>query len=86
MKYRLAGLASLNEKGKRPYNEDMLFPHPDRISIDDRMFMVCDGVGGNAGGGRASQLVCQHFSHFLLEQSYSLFLHIHLISENSHLA
>lgn len=55
----------LNEIGKRSNNEDCIFPS--NPSIDDKLFIVCDGVGGQAKGEIASKLVCEFFPKYFLE-------------------
>ncbi|MGB8375978.1 MAG: protein phosphatase 2C domain-containing protein [Salegentibacter sp.] len=57
----------LNEVGKRSNNEDAVYP--DTPSLQDHLFMVCDGVGGQNKGEVASRLTCSFFSEFLLKAS-----------------
>lgn len=42
----------INKKGKNSVNEDSI------ISIPGKLYLVCDGVGGNGNGLLASQLLC----------------------------
>lgn len=56
---------SLWEKGKRPKNEDSVYPHTTPITSGDKTFLVCDGVGGAAKGEVASQLVANTFGEVL---------------------
>ena len=49
----------IHERGMREKNEDMLFPWPGKASENDRLFVVCDGVGGSAYGEKASYLACE---------------------------
>ena len=49
----------LNELGRRDNLEDCIFPKVAEISKEDRVFLVCDGVGGEAGGEIASSIVCE---------------------------
>ena len=51
----------LNEQGKRDYSEDCIFPASELSDKNNRLFMVCDGVGGSARGDMASQMVCTFF-------------------------
>ena len=51
-----------NEIGKRLNQEDSVYPiHP---SNDDKIFMVCDGIGGHEHGEVASKVVCDSISSF----------------------
>lgn len=54
----------LNEIGGRTQNEDSVWPLKDAASPHDRLFMVCDGVGGSNYGEVASSLTCEGFGHF----------------------
>lgn len=54
---------TLNELGERKNNEDTIYPNfPEK---DSTVFLVCDGVGGQAKGEIASQLICKHFPVFI---------------------
>ena len=55
----------LNEIGGRSNNEDSIYPA--KPSRQDRLFMVCDGVGGQSKGEVASALTCTYFSEFCLK-------------------
>lgn len=50
-----------HEQGKRQRQEDAISPSLNNISPRSPFFMVCDGVGGAAGGADASQSVCHSF-------------------------
>jgi len=52
--------AVISEKGKRPGNEDFIFPLHAEPQID--LFIVCDGVGGANRGDVASKLVCEYLA------------------------
>jgi len=54
-----------NDIGQRSNNEDTIYPKIP--SEHSRLFMVCDGVGGQAKGEVASSMVCKGFSNYLLE-------------------
>lgn len=64
MEIRLNPPLFLNEKGKRENNEDSIFPMPGKGTAADRLFIVCDGVGGAAKGEIASRLACDSLSAY----------------------
>lgn len=53
----------LNKLGGRTNNEDAVYPVPP--TENDTVFLVCDGVGGQAKGEVASKLICKHFPIYL---------------------
>lgn len=52
---------ALCEKGRRPVNEDFVYPHLASADSNSRTFLVCDGVGGASKGELASQIVAETF-------------------------
>ncbi|MDR1762351.1 MAG: protein phosphatase 2C domain-containing protein [Dysgonamonadaceae bacterium] len=58
MNIKLQRPHSISEIGKRINNEDSVFPRDEDVSSDDRLFLVCDGVGGSNKGEVASALAC----------------------------
>jgi len=52
------------EKGMRRNNEDYIYPLSELASPGQRLFMVCDGVGGAEKGEVASALACDYFQTF----------------------
>jgi len=61
----LSNIFYLNELGKRKNLEDCLFPNPEKVLLSDRVFLVCDGVGGENKGEVASSIVCNSIGQFL---------------------
>ncbi len=57
MKIRIDSPLSIYELGQRPNQEDSLFPT--HATTDDKLFVLCDGMGGHEHGEVASQTVCQ---------------------------
>lgn len=55
--------ANCNEIGQRDSNEDTIYPHI--ATVKSRLFMVCDGVGGQAKGELASNMVCEGIASYL---------------------
>lgn len=54
----------LNELGQRKNNEDSIMPPSGQALLGNRLFLVCDGVGGNARGEVASELSCRYFNDY----------------------
>lgn len=65
MEYKLK-VYSLQEIGKRDNQEDSLFPAHGKAKPEDRLFILCDGMGGHDCGEIASQTVCQAMSETIL--------------------
>ncbi|HEY9000840.1 MAG TPA: protein phosphatase 2C domain-containing protein [Mucilaginibacter sp.] len=57
-------ITCLNEIGQRPQLEDSIYPAPGKATISDKLFMVCDGVGGENMGEEASRIACEGFAAF----------------------
>ncbi len=55
---------ALSEKGGRLNNEDSIYPLPEFVSPGQRLFLVCDGVGGAEKGEVASSLACEYFQTY----------------------
>lgn len=60
---------AISEKGGRLNNEDSIYPQPETVAAHQRLFIVCDGVGGADKGEVASAMACEsiqsYFSTFL---------------------
>lgn len=54
----------VSEKGRRNNNEDTIFPLSEIASSTDRLYMVCDGVGGASRGEVASSMACDVINSF----------------------
>ena len=52
------------EKGGRNNNEDFIYPLSELANSGQRLFLVCDGVGGSEKGEIASALACDSFHTF----------------------
>ncbi len=55
---------AVSEKGGRLNNEDSVFPLPETANSNQKLFLVCDGVGGAEKGEIASSLACEAFQTF----------------------
>ena len=62
---------SINEIGKRFNNEDSIYPSKELVNVNNRLFLVCDGVGGSNKGEVASLIACdsiQTYFHTFLDE------------------
>lgn len=64
MKYRIKTY-SIWEKGQRPNQEDSIYPPMGKVTDDDRLFILCDGMGGHEKGEVASATVCEAMSQYI---------------------
>ena len=55
---------SVSEIGKRFNNEDSIYPNNESVSINNRLFLVCDGVGGSNKGEVASSIACDSIQNY----------------------
>lgn len=70
---------AISEKGGRLNNEDSIYPQPETVAANQRLFIVCDGVGGADKGEVASTMACEsiqsYFSTFLEGEPTKEFIH-----------
>lgn len=64
---------AMTEIGKRQNQEDAIFPAAGDASALDRLFIVCDGMGGHESGEVASNSVCLSLSSFLKDANPDTF-------------
>lgn len=74
MKYKLKAY-SIYEFGQRkdaqgrPHQEDSIFPKNGELKDTDRLFILCDGMGGHDAGEVASATVCEAMSSSVLSHN-----------------
>ena len=65
MKYTFLQPQAIYELGQRSNQEDTIFPAIGNATAEDRLFIVCDGMGGHQKGEVASSIVCKSLSDFV---------------------
>lgn len=60
---------AIHELGKRANQEDSIYPIMGKAKDNDRLFLLCDGMGGHEHGEVASQSICKSLSAFLLQHA-----------------
>lgn len=56
---------TFSEIGQKSNQEDCIYPSAKKVTKKDRVFILCDGMGGHEHGEVASQTVCRALGHFL---------------------
>lgn len=75
MKFKIK-VYSIQEFGQRkdshgnPHQEDSMFPEAGKQSDSDRLFILCDGMGGHDAGEVASMTVCDAMSKSILNDGH----------------
>lgn len=67
MNYKISPY-NLQELGQRQNQEDSLFPGIGQQTANDRLFILCDGMGGHEKGEVASATVCETMSNTILSR------------------
>lgn len=68
MKYILKAY-SIWEQGPREKQEDSIYPAHGKMGPSDRLFILCDGMGGHSAGEVASSTVCSSMSKYILSHN-----------------
>ena len=64
MKFELFPPLSIFELGQRSNQEDAIYPDYGNATVDTRLFVLCDGMGGHEQGELASQTACKAFGEW----------------------
>lgn len=67
MKIKLYPPQAIHEMGHRSNQEDSLYPQLGEATIDDCLYVLCDGMGGHERGEVASAAVCEGLSIYFKE-------------------
>ena len=68
MKIQIAPPQAIYELGQRHNQEDALFPLCGEATAADRLFLVCDGMGGHDHGEVASQTVAETIGRYIADR------------------
>lgn len=68
MKFRISQPQAIHQIGSRPTQEDSIFPVLNAATTNDRLFILCDGMGGHESGEVASGTVCKTMSDYILSR------------------
>lgn len=69
MRIKIYQPLAIHELGKRANQEDSIYPIEGKVTENDRLFLLCDGMGGHEHGEVASQSICKSLSSFLLQHA-----------------
>lgn len=69
MRIKIYQPLAIHELGKRANQEDGIYPIEGKATENDRLFLLCDGMGGHEHGEVASQSICKSLSSFLLQHA-----------------
>lgn len=69
MRIKIYQPLAIHELGKRANQEDSIYPIEGKATENDRLFLLCDGMGGHEHGEVASQSICKSLSSLLLQHA-----------------
>ena len=64
MEIRIKRPLAFSEIGRKDNQEDSVYPLPGNMSESDRLFVLCDGMGGHENGEVASRTVCDAIGYY----------------------
>ena len=67
MKITIRQPKSFSEIGRKDNQEDFLWPNPATVTTENRVFVMCDGVGGQDSGEVASETAATALGTYLTE-------------------
>ena len=68
MRFKIFQPLAIQQLGSRSNQEDSIFPLQGQATADDRLFILCDGMGGHESGEVASSTVCETISNYILSR------------------
>lgn len=71
MKYLLNTPLAIHQLGQRQNQEDSIYPAYGQADANQRLFILCDGMGGHSHGEVASGIVCREVSKFVQQVASS---------------
>ncbi len=67
--YTIWDVGKRTDAAGRPHQEDSIFPAHEKATPRDRLFILCDGMGGHDAGEVASATVCEAMSKSVLSSA-----------------
>lgn len=68
MKLIVKDFTAFADAGKRPHNEDFVYPSSLSNSVTPNLYIVCDGIGGAGKGDKAAQISADYIAKYIAEK------------------